>query len=221
LSEDPFQQRDPEEQPAPEEPEGPPPQVFVRFGLLFYGVMAAAAVVWRIGFYGEPLLYADAGAAAAGVDPARDVGLGLAVGAAVVVLSHVATRGTDWGERLARSLASGIGRLDTSNAVLLAFASGLAEEMFFRGALQPRVGLVAASLLFGLLHFAPRRELAPWTVFAVIVGGVFGWLFEWTGNLVAPVVAHTTINAINLPMLARRYGEGGSGDVSPPDPPGR
>jgi hypothetical protein len=99
-----------------------------------------------------------------------------------------------------------------ADAVLLACASGLAEEMFFRGALQPRVGFVMASLLFGLIHFVPRREFYPWTVFAVIVGFVFGWLFIATGNLVAPIVAHTVVNGINLPLLVRQYAPESSSD---------
>ena len=96
--------------------------------------------------------------------------------------------------------------ISVPNSLLLALASGMAEEMFFRGALQPQVGWLAASLLFGLLHFIPRRDLLPWAGFAVLVGGLFGALFLWTGNLVAPVVAHVLVNAVNLPMLIRKYG---------------
>ena len=81
----------------------------------------------------------------------------------------------------------------------------MAEEALFRGALQPQVGLLAASLLFGLAHFAPRRELLPWTVFSLAAGLLLGTLFEETGNLVAPVVAHAGINAVNLRWLSQRY----------------
>ena len=83
----------------------------------------------------------------------------------------------------------------------LALVSGAAEEALFRGALQPEVGLVIASLLFGLAHFAPRRDLAAWAPAAVIAGFVLGSLYAWTGNLIAPVVAHATVNAINLRWL--------------------
>ncbi|MCS5634940.1 MAG: CPBP family intramembrane metalloprotease, partial [Myxococcota bacterium] len=102
---------------------------------------------------------------------------------------------------------SALGPIGVPNAVLLAFASGIAEEMFFRGALQPRVGLVAASVLFALLHFLPRRALWPWTVFALAAGLLFGGLFQWTGNLIAPVTAHIVVNAVNLPVLERRFGQ--------------
>jgi len=85
--------------------------------------------------------------------------------------------------------------------------SGLDDRVVeFRGALQPWLGYVAASLLFGLAHFVPRRELWPWTGFAVLAGFGLGWLFEATGNLVAPVVAHIGVNGINLRRLTRDLG---------------
>ena len=196
------------------EPEAPPPggavrseSAFVRFGLLFYGGMIAAALLWRMGFAGESILFRSPAAETAGLaSPLRDAALGLAAGLAVVALSSTLTALTRFGERLARGLAEAIGPISVPNALLLATASGLGEELLFRSALQPRVGLVFASLIFGAMHFVPRREMLPWTGFAVAVGFGFGVLFDRTGNVIAPVVAHTVVNAINLPLLARRYG---------------
>ena len=185
----------------------PEPERFVRWGLLFYGAMAAVAVGWRIGLQGEPILYASAEAAERGIDPWVDGGLGAAAAAVMLALSHVMTRFTAWGERLARALGS----LSVGNALLLASASGLAEEMLFRGALQPVVGWIAASVLFGALHFVPRREFLPWTVFAIVAGLLFGALYEWTGNLLAPAIAHVLVNGVNLPRLIREYGPAAAG----------
>ena len=67
--------------------------------------------------------------------------------------------------------------------------SALAEELLFRGLLQPRIGLVAVSLVFGLLHLPNTRGRLPWPIMAVVMGFVFGGLFEWRGNLVVPVTA--------------------------------
>jgi hypothetical protein len=108
------------------------------------------------------------------------------------------------GETLAAALAGVLGRRSVVECVVLALASGIAEEAFFRGALQPHVGLVAASVIFGAVHFVPRREFLPWTAFAIAAGFLLGWLFEHSGNLVAPVVAHATINAVNLWLLSNR-----------------
>jgi membrane protease YdiL (CAAX protease family) len=77
--------------------------------------------------------------------------------------------------------------------------------MLFRGALQPAVGLVWASLIFGACHFLPRRELVAWSLFAALMGFAFGALYEWTGQLAAPIAAHALINGVNLPRLARRF----------------
>jgi len=209
---EPEQPQHSEEPEVPSDPLVDPPGAnFVRSGLLFYGALAIAAVIWRAGFYDERLFLAPGTDPAAPLDWLDNLTLGLGVGLAIVLFSNLITRFTEWGTHLARAMAQALGPLSVPDAVLLALASGLAEEMFFRGALQPRVGFVAASLLFGLIHFVPRREFYPWTLFAVAVGFLFGWMFVATGNLIAPIVAHTVVNGINLPMLVRQYG-GVAGD---------
>ncbi len=191
----------------------PPESGFVRLGLLFYGLMAVAAVIWRVGFYREPIFFLDGAGSLADIAWGRDIGLGVAAAVVLILGSDWMTRATRWGDDLARAMARALGPLSVPNAVLLAFASGFAEELFFRGALQPRAGLVLASLLFGCVHFVPQRAFLPWTAFAVVAGFLFGGLLLWTGNLIAPIVAHTLVNAINLPLLVRRYG-------GEPDPAG-
>jgi membrane protease YdiL (CAAX protease family) len=145
----------------------------------------------------------DGTAAATGLFTAAFAGL--AVGLASVGVSEWLTRGTELGERLADLLGESLAGIKLGDAILLAIASGMAEEMLFRGALQPAVGIVWASLIFGACHFLPRRELVIWSLYAVVMGFAFGWLFEWTGQLLAPIVAHSVVNGINLPRLARRY----------------
>jgi len=175
----------------------------VRLAFRFYAVGLLLALLWRSGLRGESLLFADAEAAARGVAWLRDVGLGLAAGVAVLALSDWATRSTRWGEALARTLGQVIGPLRLRDCLLLAALSGVAEEAFFRGAMQPELGLVATSLIFGLAHLAPRRELLPWTAFTVLAGFLLGGLYAATGNLVAPVIAHMVVNGVNLRRLTR------------------
>ncbi len=195
------------EQPVePARDSGPTETNFVRLGLLFYAALAAAGGVWRIGFYDEPILFTSVAAQAEELSLGRDLLIGVAAAAALIALSDWATLKTRWGDDLARAMARALGPLSVSNAVLLALVSGFAEEVFFRGALQPRVGWLLASLLFGCVHFVPRREFLPWTGFAIGAGFLFGALFVWTGNLLAPVTAHVVVNGVNLPRLVRRYG---------------
>lgn len=205
------------EAPGPETVSSAPPRSWVRLALVFYAGMLAVALLWRTAWLGQPLLHASPAAAAAGVRWGADVGLGLAAGLAGVAASRWLTRRTAAGERLARALAAALGPLSARECLVLALASGVGEEALFRGAAQPSLGLLGASLLFGAVHFSPRRELWPWSLLAVVAGLGLGVLFEATGNLVAPIVAHATLNAINLRLLARRYGAGaaGGGCVSP------
>lgn len=88
---------------------------------------------------------------------------------------------------------------------LLAAAAlaGLAEELLFRGLLQPRIGLVAASLVFGLAH-GPSRALLPLGLWASAVGLFFGLLYRATGNLAPPILVHALYDAVAL--LAVRFG---------------
>ncbi len=183
-------------------PRNPGPRL-VPMALLFYGALLAAAVAWRVLWAGESLLHASPEAAAAGVDLLRDPAAGMALGLALVGLSRLWVSWTRSGERLERAFREVLGVLDLRSVLVLAAVSGIAEEAFFRGALQPVVGLVPASLLFGLAHFVPRRDLAPWSASAVVAGFALGVLYEWTGNLVGPICAHAVINGINLRWLGR------------------
>lgn len=192
-------------EPMPRERHAPDPQRFVRTALLFYGAMGCAALVWRMTASGQSILYPSIAAEASAPSLGLALGAGVAGGVAALGLSEALTRWTRLGDALADLLGEGLEGIGRGDAILLALASGLAEEMLFRGALQPVVGLFWASLIFGACHFLPRRELALWSVFAVLIGFAFGWLYEWTGHLAAPVVAHTIVNGVNLPRLARRY----------------
>jgi hypothetical protein len=176
----------------------------VRLAAWFYAALLAVAVVWAL-LAGRPLFFASPQAAREGIDPARDLAVGLLAAGVVILLSDCITRSTRWGEALARELAALLGRPGIGHCVLLALLSGVGEEAFFRGAVQPATGLVGASLLFGLAHFVPRRALLPWTGFTIAAGFLLGILFDATGNLLAPIVAHATINAVNLRILTTRH----------------
>lgn len=179
----------------------PPAPRLVLLALGFYGALFVTALCWRLLVDGVTPWRAT-GASHAWPLAGR-IASGLAFGAALVAASRVWTARTATGSRLAAELGAIVAGLTRGQALGLAAISGLAEEAFFRGALQPRVGWLAASLLFGLAHFHPRRELRVWSLSAALAGLGFGALFAASGDLVAPALAHALLNGLNLRWLAR------------------
>ena len=131
-------------------------------------------------------------------------GVGVAVGFPVVCLTRVMVRHFLWAERLEQEFRGLVGELTGWEALAIASLSGLGEEMLFRGLLQPAVGLWLGAALFALLHVGPNQRFVPWTVMACAVGVLLGALCLLTGNLLAAIVMHVTINFMNLRYLATR-----------------
>ena len=157
-----------------------------------YAALAAAACAWiglRAGAVGFLSLAGDGWAGA---------GLGAGLASGVVVFGAAASRAFRWYAGMEAELRRVVGLLTPAQIAALALASGIAEELFFRGALQGAVGWVAAGLLFGLLHLPVRRALVPWTVLATALGLLFGWVADRTGGVVGVTVAHAGVNAVNL-----------------------
>jgi len=169
---------------------------FVSFAGIFYGSLVLAAALWSALRGRELHLFGDSvvkslllGALSAAVT----ISLGLLAYRLLPLLRELA-------DELAPRLVDGA---DPSSLVLVSIFSGVGEETFFRGALQPEFGLVVASLVFGLVHVGPDRRYLVWTAWALLAGFMFGALYEITGGLLAPIFAHSTHNAATL-LLWRR-----------------
>jgi membrane protease YdiL (CAAX protease family) len=85
-------------------------------------------------------------------------------------------------------------------AVILGASAGIGEEAIFRGALQPRYGLVIPSILFALLH-------GPQYGFNLTLLGLFGvsvilGLEHKYVNTTASMITHALFNAIQVLALA-------------------
>src|SRR6266545_1373119 len=129
--------------------------------------------------------------------------IGLAVGLMVVFLSRLAVHRFDWARRLHSDFRSILGPLSGREILVLAVASSVGEELLFRGALLPMVGVWTQAVVFALLHIGPGIRFLPWTASAFGLGLIFGWLFQLTGDLGGPIVAHFAINYMNLQFIAR------------------
>lgn len=89
-----------------------------------------------------------------------------------------------------------------AGALGIAVASSLGEEVFFRGFLQPRIGLLAQAVVFSLAHLNYANVLELVVTFAL--GLAFGLMRQKTGSLWAPIAAHFLFNLLML--LAGIYG---------------
>lgn len=181
------------------------PNVLLRRAAIFYALMALAAALWNV-LRGRGFPLSEA------VGWPLSVAFGLAGGALTLGLGYAAYFFFPAMRRLSGEMARMlVGHSSRVSLVALAALSGVGEEMFFRGAVQPEFGLVAASLVFGLLHIGPGRRYLLWTVWAVGAGFLFGGLYALTGGVLAPVVAHVLHNAATLLLWKRRLKDGGDG----------
>jgi membrane protease YdiL (CAAX protease family) len=95
-------------------------------------------------------------------------------------------------------------KLDNNQIVFISICAGVGEELFFRGAIQPMLGIWMTSILFVLLHGYLNPFNLPLTyygIYMVLVIGVIGLMTEHLGILTA-MIAHTLIDVILLKKLS-------------------
>lgn len=136
--------------------------------------------------------------------------LGLACGLALVLSSFALLwLGKSVGlfsrlrETILTEIAPLFGELTWMDALLVAAVSGFCEEILFRGVIQSQCGLWLTSFIFGLFHCPSLRHLS-YGIWAMAAGLFLGWIYDSTGNLWVPILAHALSNAISLIFL--RYG---------------
>jgi membrane protease YdiL (CAAX protease family) len=179
-------------------------------GGLFYGVLAVAIVLVAVllpDLFGFRILPMETGKFFFSLLS------GLLAGVGIVGISWLLVVYTSSGRQLARKMAEAVGRLRLVEALLLSLMAGVVEEAFFRGSLWtlvdhfvgPWPALAVTSVLFGFAHGAFRKGLGLWGAFALLSGLVAGGLRIWTGAILAPVVMHVLIDAVNLPLIVRYF----------------
>jgi uncharacterized protein len=99
------------------------------------------------------------------------------------------------------------GKCGILQLAMISIVAGIGEELLFRGVVQPLLidwlgmitGLVAASVIFGLMH-----AITPtYALLATAVGAYLGWLTLFTGGVIAPMVAHALYDFVALIFLTR------------------
>jgi membrane protease YdiL (CAAX protease family) len=106
------------------------------------------------------------------------------------------------------------------HSVYLSLASAIGEELLFRGALQPWLGIGFTSAAFALLHLDPERGLSIWTLWAFVGGLVLGYSYETTNCIWVPIAIHAAVNSIAIVRLSRFYDRVASNTRKSPVAPG-
>ncbi len=95
-------------------------------------------------------------------------------------------------------------------AVFAVTAGPLAEELLFRGFLQPllvrslgaAVGIIAAAIPFGMLHFWEYGNSWRHVLLISAAGAAFGWVRHAAGSTRASTIMHAGYNAVLFVGLA-------------------
>lgn len=136
----------------------------------------------------------------------RELGIGLIVGVAawLAVLGVLLAVGlVIWwlgGEDLLPKqppeMIPWIAGLPIALRLLISLSAGVVEETFFRGFLQPRVGLALSTALFVLAHASYEQPLMLLGV--TLLSLIYGGLVYWRQNIWAAIAAHTLFDAVQL-----------------------
>ena len=139
-------------------------RALLRLSTLFYGTVGILAWVWALLFGQLDSLFGDRAPGPGGL------GLGVLLGASIAAASLLLWRLSEHARRAGRILSGFLGPVGVLPALYLAALSGFFEELMFRGALWPQLGLVGSAVLFGVLHTVPVRGLGLYPLFAGIAG---------------------------------------------------
>ena len=129
-----------------------------------------------------------------GLAAAAPVALGVAVATALPqVREEMAERDLPDGPLRWLLLGIPLGTVWPEEAAYRAALGTVAAEAF-----EPRAGRLLQSAAFGLSHIADARStgepVVPTVLVTGLAGWVFGWLYERSGSLIAPMLAHLTVN---------------------------
>ena len=130
------------------------------------------------------------------MSPFMIIGLGMGSGVVIAILELVIDRlvPESWFDDggINRRIFQAFSRIHVFFAMLVV---AIIEEWLFRGIIQTQFGLVIASLLFGFVHIRYIKKPLMLLV-ALGLGFYLGWLYIYTGGLIAPILAHFTIDTI-------------------------
>ena len=175
-------------------------KISLRQQLTICAVFCALAVV--IILFSHPKPYAST--LFHGLPPIYQILIGLAFGAIYWLASLLGSKFIAK-RKAAQHIAESYNRLNLTgwNPIWIAVAAGLGEELLFRGALQPLLGILLTSVLLILVHIHAYRFirlnkrvlLQSVSIFSVSVA--FGFVAIYVGVITA-MILHATMDAVAL-----------------------
>ncbi|HEX6904932.1 MAG TPA: CPBP family intramembrane glutamic endopeptidase [Thermoanaerobaculia bacterium] len=149
----------------------------------------------------------------------REIGLGLALGlgAWLVVLMILMAIGLALyalgGEKAmpqeAPAVVPFIAGLPILVRVLISLSAGVVEETFFRGFLQPRMGIALSTAFFALAHLSYGQPFM--LVGITLLSLIYALIVRWRQSVWAAIAAHSLFDAIQLlvvvPAALRMIGQ--------------
>lgn len=154
----------------------------------------------------------------------REVGIGVLVGAgswgAVLVVAILlglllmALGREDALPKQPPALIPWIAALPVGVRLLISLSAGVVEETFFRGFLQPRIGIFLSSLLFVFAHFSYGQPFM--LVGIATLSLIYAFLVRWRQNIWPAIAAHFLFDAVQLlvviPMTLKYLEKAGTGN---------
>jgi len=134
------------------------------------------------------------------------IGMGLlygtitAIGAWLIVNSDLLTDTRTFFAKFIQQL-----RLSTIDILFISFCAGTGEEILFRGAIQPYLGIWITAVLFVAIHgyLNPKNwKLSIYGAYMCLVIGGIGYLCDYLG-ITAAIAAHFAIDVVLLYALVK------------------
>lgn len=187
-------------------------------GVFLEGILVLIAVIVSYLWAGKPLLNA--------IRFDLD-GLGTGLAATLPMVAYFAFSLSRFGQNitafqriyklLREILSKAIIELPSWKLAVLGMSAGIGEECLFRGVLQPVFeswlpevntiltpqvnAILVTGVIFGLLH-----ALTPaYFIIATLLSIYFGFLVNYTGNLLTPLLAHGIYDVIGFLLLKRMF----------------
>ena len=127
--------------------------------------------------------------------------LGVAGACLTILITRLLVRRAAWARALHGELRPLVKGEGSGVIALMALASSVGEELFFRGFLSVTIGVVLSSLAFGALHQVRGKGRVGWAASAFAMGIFLSFVYGVTGQLVGCIVAHAIVNVVNLQYM--------------------